>query len=341
MKNFSLGCAFNLNEILMNFPYKDLHTTCSLCHQVIGDNHRDVLVKKIFKKSVELVLKDIVNNNVTFWLPITGNRKCNIHIRRVQGEEFKRLRRGGKWEEVDIVNSLFSGYEICFYMLGNRTPRVKKVYVDKALRDKITSNTNNKFQYGDSNNDKYIQDYYQHLYLLFPDVPQLDIRRILGFSWKALYLHNSYGGDTILQDKNFWCYIGNLKKNSLQHFEYYIKKLIIKLRVLYKRKQVPWDGCYYFALGDSQYQSYLQQKNKKGRPRKFFNFENVCLYQILDECKLKEHSKKYIFRLNSGVFIKTKYYVSLLKTDKASLLEIRAPLKFKDILVSNNKYEFL
>jgi hypothetical protein len=46
-------------------------------------------------------------------------------------------------------------------MLGNRTPRVKKVYVDKALRDKITSNTNNKFQYGDSNNDKYIQDYYQ------------------------------------------------------------------------------------------------------------------------------------------------------------------------------------
>ena len=30
MKNYSLGCAFNLDEMLMNFPYKDLRTNCAL-----------------------------------------------------------------------------------------------------------------------------------------------------------------------------------------------------------------------------------------------------------------------------------------------------------------------
>lgn len=341
MKNYSLGCAFNLDEMFMNFPYKDLHTNCALCQQVIGDNHRNLLVKKVFRKSLELVLNDIVDNNVTFWLPLTGTRKCNMHIRRVQGEEFKRLRRKGKWKDIDIVNSMFSGYEICLFMLGNRTPRVKKVYVGNNLKNRITSNTNRGFSYGDSNNDKYIQDYYDEVSNSFPQIPKVDIKRILGFSWKALYLHNSYGGDTILSDKNFWCYIGNLKKSSLQHFEYYIRKLIVKLRVLYKRKNIEWDGNYYFALGEDQYQEYLKQKNKKGRPRKHFKFGNVFLYQILDECRIAEHSKKYIFRLNSGAFIKTKYYVSDFQSSRASLLEIRNPLKFEDILVSNNKYEFL
>ena len=26
---------------------------------------------------------DVVNNNVTFWLPLTGGKRCNIHMRRV------------------------------------------------------------------------------------------------------------------------------------------------------------------------------------------------------------------------------------------------------------------
>lgn len=74
------------------------------------------------------------------------------------------------------------------------------------------------------------------------------MKRILNFSWKSLYLHNSYGGDTFITDKDIWCYIGYLKYDSIKHFLYYIKKLTVKLRVLYKRKKIPWDGYYYFAL---------------------------------------------------------------------------------------------
>ena len=341
IQRYALGCAFNINDLFFNFPYKKLKLNCRDCLEITGDAHRSLLVKKIFRASMKIVIQDIVERNVTFWLPLTGNKKCNMHMKRVSGIDFQKLRQAGKWEDIDIVNSNFSGYEIGFYMLGSRTPRVKTVYVNKKTKEIISRYTNMGKQYGDGKIDTKISDYYSQIYAQFPEVSHEDVKKILIFAWKSVYLHNSYGGDLLISGDSMWYYIGNLKKNSLQHFEYYIRKLIIKLRVLYKRKQIPWDGYYYFALGDSQYQNYLQQKNQKGRPKKFFNFENVYLYQILDECKLREHSKKYIFKLNIGVFIKTKYYVSSLRTDKATLLEVRAPLKFKDILVSNNKHKFL
>ena len=188
---------------------------------------------------------------------------------------------------------------------------------------------------------KTIKDYYEQLYERFPGVPKKDIQRILNYGWKSLYLHNSYGGDTFIQDKELWCYIGHLKKDSIQYFLYYIKKLSVKLRVLYKRNKIQWDGYYYFALTDKQYDEYVNQKNKRGRPKKNFIFTKVFMYQILDECKIREFGKRYIFRIPYLSKVNFKFYVPKLVTDKAELIITREPLKFKDILVYENKYDFL
>ena len=159
--NWSTGCAFSTDDLFMNFPYKKLQITCEQCKSITGDNHRDTLVKKVFKENLKLVLNDIIENNVTFWLPLTGNRRCNIHMKRVCGDEFKNLRRGGKWKDIDIVKSMFSGYELRLFMLGKRTPRVKTVYLNKEFRERISINTNNGMQYGDGKHDKSIKDYYE------------------------------------------------------------------------------------------------------------------------------------------------------------------------------------
>lgn len=186
-----------------------------------------------------------------------------------------------------------------------------------------------------------IKDYYDQMYEKFPDVPKEDIRRILNYGWKSLYQHNSYGGDTLVIDNDLWCYIGNLKKDPLKHFKYYIRKLIVRLRVLYKRRKIKWDGYYYFGLNDSAYQSYLEQKNKKGRPRKKFNFGKVFMYQLLDECKIAESSSKYIFRIPYIDKVNMKFYIPELITDKAELIIVRQPLKFTDILTCYNDYDIL
>jgi hypothetical protein len=68
-------------------------------------------------------------------------------MQRMTGDQFKALRKGGKWKDVDYLKSFFTGYQLGLFMYGNRTPRVKSIYVNKELRNKITENTNNGKQY--------------------------------------------------------------------------------------------------------------------------------------------------------------------------------------------------
>lgn len=340
MTRYALGCAFKLSDVFMNFPFKKLEITCKQCQLINNDNHRDILVKQIFRECVRIVIEDVIENNITFWLP-TGSRKSCIKMQRFKGKAFKAFRKGGKWKDVDILESMFSGYQLSFFMYGNRTPRSKFIYVNKKYKDRITEKTNARFSYGDGKIDTTVKDYYEKIYELFPTVPKNDIKRIMNFGWKSLYLHNSYGGDTLIKNSNIWCYFGSLRKRPLDHFYYYIRKLSVKLRVLYKRKKIPWDGYYYFALDNKAYENYVKQHNHRGRPKKIFKFGQVMMYQILDECKIKECEKKYIFRIPYFTTINYRFFVRNLITDKAELIIIRDPLKFKDILVYNNDYDVL
>ena len=188
---------------------------------------------------------------------------------------------------------------------------------------------------------KTIQDYYEALAAEYPEIPMQDIKRICQYGWKSLYLHNSYGGDVLLRRRDFWFYSGRLMNNSLKYFNYYARKMRIKLRVYYKRKKIQWDGYYYFALSQTQYEDYLSQKNSMGRPRKIFKFGKVILYKIYDECSIVEHAKVALFRVkmkrDKGFTLYEENYI----TGDSELILVREPLKFEDILLSKYNYQYI
>ena len=186
-----------------------------------------------------------------------------------------------------------------------------------------------------------VKDYYEYIKQQFPEVSMKDIKRILNYGFKQLYLLNSYGGDVIIKDNDFWSYIGTLTNNSIKHFHYYKNKLTIRMRVLYKRKNIPWDGYYYFALDEQQYNEYLKQCNTKGRKRKKFEFGTCKLYKLKDECKIQEFNKQYIFRVSNLIDLGFTIFKKNFVSDKAELFIIRSAQKFKDILIDNNNYEVL
>lgn len=188
---------------------------------------------------------------------------------------------------------------------------------------------------------KTIQDYYEKLYEEYPTIPKEDIRRICLYGIKSLNIHNNYGGDVLISRKGFWFYCGQLMNNSLHYFNYYKKKIRVKLRIMYKRKNIPWDGYYYFALSQDQYNNYLEQKNKKGRPRKNFTFSKIVLYKIYDECSIAESNKVAIFKIPYSSEFGLSLYKEMLSTNNAELILTRNPLTFNDILLSNYNYQFL
>ena len=186
---------------------------------------------------------------------------------------------------------------------------------------------------------KTVQDYYEQISAEYPTIPKSDIKRILKFGFKSLYLHNNYGADVLLQRNGFWFYCGKLMNDSIEFFKYYKRKLAIKIRILYKRQKIKWDGYYYFALTQKQYDNYLSQKNSVGRPKKHFDYGTVVLYKIYDECRVVESNKVAIFRIPA---IYDTYFVKLERdynTSKAELIEVRQPLKLSDLLMSNFQFK--
>lgn len=337
--NYAVGSSFNLDDMMMNFPYKKLKVTCKECMEMIGNEHRDIFVKRVFVYCLKQILYEVINEGVTFIMP-TGARPSDIHLHRISGDDFKKSRKNGKFKDIDYLTSYFSAYEVSLFMYGNGRTRRKSIYLNKEYKNQLSERINTQ-TLPTKITLKKISDYYEYVLKQFPLLKKSDCKRILNFAFKSLYLHNSYGGDTFITDNTLWCFIGTLRKDSIKHYMYYIKKLTVKLRVLYKRKKIEWDGYYYFALSDNQYNEYVQQKKSRGRPRKKFKYGNQVLYKIFDECRIQEFGRKYIFRVPQIVDLGFTYYKENLILDNAELIVTREPLKFKDILVTNNNYEFL
>lgn len=188
---------------------------------------------------------------------------------------------------------------------------------------------------------KTVQDYYEQISNEYPEIPIQDIKRILLYGFKSLYLTNSYGADVLINRKDFWFYCGRLMNDSIKYFHYYKRKMITKLRIMYKRKHIQWDGYYYFALTKNQYEEYLGQKNKKGRPRKRFKFSKIILYKIYDECNLAESNRVAIFRVPWTIEKGLTMYKEELEVVSPELVLEREPLKFNDILWTVYNYQFL
>ena len=117
---------------------------------------------------------------------------------------------------------------------------------------------------------------------MYPTIAQSDIKRILQYGWKAFYLHNSYGGDVLVNQGKLWFYSGYLMKDSLRWFEYYQHKMKTKLRVMYKRKKIKWDGYYIKDDGTIELTSKIEDVNLNSGNKTFMTItENNVWYRLL------------------------------------------------------------
>lgn len=181
-----------------------------------------------------------------------------------------------------------------------------------------------------------IDDYVDAVYEKHPELSREEIKRILVYGWKMILQYVSFGNDVQILTNKFFFFIGKIPSSALAAFNVYCYKLAKRIQYMFKRTKSEWDGYYYFARTEGQYIEYLKQ-NK----RKYKIFQNVVLFKLLEECKIKEHSKPYIFRLSEDKTAWFQKYYKEIKTNKAELIIQRDPLKMRDLLVSENKFKYI
>ena len=101
--NYATGYAMNIDELFLSFPTSKMTITTKACEELIGNRHKEVIAKKIFKSAINMVLEDIIENNATFILP-TKSKRAELYMKRFNREEFSRARRNGKWNKVNFLN---------------------------------------------------------------------------------------------------------------------------------------------------------------------------------------------------------------------------------------------
>jgi hypothetical protein len=91
---------------------------------------------------------DIIENNVTFVLPLKYGNYAEIYMKQFSDEEFKKLYKYGKFKNIDYVLSQFTGNELV-YKYSTRTvdTKEKPIYVNKELKKLIDKHTNEAKQY--------------------------------------------------------------------------------------------------------------------------------------------------------------------------------------------------
>lgn len=143
--NYATGYASSLNDLLVRFPYEKLNSLKGTKVQ------KKKIIKQIFKESIKTVLQDIIDTNCTFIIPSMGLSQGEIHMDKITDSEFEKLRKIGKFKDVDFLESLFTGYQLSFFWRNKTTKfastKKKPIYVNKFFKSQITKNTNEGKQY--------------------------------------------------------------------------------------------------------------------------------------------------------------------------------------------------
>lgn len=185
---------------------------------------------------------------------------------------------------------------------------------------------------------KTINDFVDQVHDKFPKLTKEQVKRIIQYGWRALYIRKYVGCDVSIMSEYINCYFGNLYKNVFLQYKHYVNKLRRKIKLSYRIKKIPWDGYYYFGMGQKEYDSIFQ---RMGRPRKQFTVHNKVFFRIKEEAEVNGALYyRYLFRTKSSVYRGETFYLEERKIDNFEFLG-EIDKKWADILISNKIYETL
>ena len=105
------------------------------------------LCSQIFTYFFYLVILDIIENNVTFVLPLFGDQEACIYVKMFEDEKFQRMYSKGVFSGIDFLKSGFKGYRLYLQYTYKGGIREKPMYISNNLKNIFYENINNGKQY--------------------------------------------------------------------------------------------------------------------------------------------------------------------------------------------------
>lgn len=143
-----------------------------------------------------------------------------------------------------------------------------------------------------------IHDYIDKISEKFPGIPKEEINKIIAHGFEKLCGHVRYGREVYLQKNDFTAFFGTIKRNKLDNFIWYRRKLRRKLKWLRVVKGCTWDKKYaYFGVTATKHFEYCSfMFDNDFKDIKFnWGLQTVCKY--IEDVPLVNAKAKYIYRV--------------------------------------------
>ena len=111
---YNTSYAFNASDLFETFDKKQLKIKRTVVQDKYGVNRKQYLCASVLVYCFYLILLDIIENNITFVLPLFNGREATIYVRPLVGEEFKQARQRGAFSEIDVLATNFTGYGLTY-----------------------------------------------------------------------------------------------------------------------------------------------------------------------------------------------------------------------------------
>ena len=130
-----------------------------------------------------------------------------------------------------------------------------------------------------------VDDYIDKVAEKYDKIPKDVLKKVINYGLRSYYRINLMGGDILLKSPYFTAYTGKLYAPDKEYYFGRYKKIKkrIKYRIQYARKQIKYNGYYYFGMSEEQYKSYKEYFNNPGRKGEAVKFERLYIYKLFDE----------------------------------------------------------
>lgn len=134
----------------------------------------------------------------------------------------------------------------------------------------------------------YPDKYFSKVKEKFPELSEKQIKEILYYGTRMMFMMSYYGVDLKFQQRKFFVYIGEVMQSGDAYSKYRKARLSARLRVLHNRKKIPYSGKYYFTITKETYDKMPKKKKCEKIP-----LDYVIGFKIPEESMLQGGSYLY------------------------------------------------
>ena len=253
----------------------------------------------IFKYAWVLIMNRVIDEKKRFRFPTVA--RCYIDFDTVADDNFVEQRQLGRFQDIDFINSEFTGYGMNVYYRGKLDHLFKrKLYVGGSLKKRFIEkiNAGEKFY---SIEDLNMNDILPDILKKFEGLTENQIKKVLRIGFSRM-LHCLKIGCSMLINSTVYftdcyVYIGDIYVNKTKqkiNYSYTRDRKLRKLEI-WKNSDIRSNSIWYLGLYEADFEKFCEN-NKTAKNTLFFT--RVLARKIQKEWYYKGN-KIYIFKVES------------------------------------------